>query len=120
MNARSARGLITTNNVVAYVDHTFDMLLDEVQFLIDDEQQDIPDSGPSKENVARLIRLLAFYGSTYSYLIGLWGALRFAAGSDKKRIAGRDYLEKAVSGCKSKYETTSRILTSYQILMEDK
>ncbi len=120
MNARSVRGLLNTNNVVSYVDKAFPVLLDEIQFLIDDEQQDIPDSGPSKENIAKLIRLLAFYGSTYSYLIGLWGAVRYAAGTDKLRIAGRDYLEKAVSGCKSKYETTSRILTAYQTLMEDK
>jgi hypothetical protein len=119
MNARSARGLVNTNNVLSYVDNAFPALLDEIQYLIDDEQQDIPDSGPSKENVAKLIRLLAFYGSTYSYLIGLWGAVRYSAGTDKIRIAARDYLEKAASGCKSKYETCSRVLTAYQTIMED-
>lgn len=113
--------MVTTNNVLQYVDTAFEILLDEVQYLIDAEDFDIPNTGPSKENVNRLIQLLAFYGSNYTYLIGLWGAVRYGSErSQSHRIAARDYLECAVSGCKKKYEAVSRILTAYQTLQDEK
>ncbi len=118
MNARSARGLVTTNNVLEYCDTAFDTLLDEVQFLLDDETVDLPTTGASKENVQKLIYLLSYYGNQRSYFLGLWGKLRYNAGTDKPRIAARDFLDAAYTTAKDKYEASSRLLTAYQTLME--
>ncbi len=118
MNARSARGLVNVNNVLNYVDNAFEVLLDEIQYLLDDEQFDLPSTGASSENINKLIRLIAYFGTQRSYFLGLWGILRYNAGTDKRRIAARDYLEAAYTTSKDKYESTSRLLTAYQTLME--
>jgi len=120
MNARSARGLVTVNNVLEYVDGAFDVLLDEVQYILDDENVDLPTTGASHENIKKLIFLLGYYGNQRSYLLGLWGKLRYYAGTEKPRIAARDFLDSAYTTAKDKYEASSRLLTAYQEIMKDK
>jgi len=103
------------NNVLEYADSCSIALLDEIQDIIDNPSMDIPDEVPSKENINRIIKLLAYYSNQHSFLVTLWGRLRLE--SDRKeshRIAARDFIEVAVSSCGKRYECVSRLLTAYQ------
>ncbi len=122
MNARQARGLVNTNNVLDYVDNSesFGILLDELQYILDDESLDLPNEGPSGENIKKLLKLIAYFATQRSYFLGLWGVLRYNAGTNKVRIAARDYTEACYTTSKDKYEATSRMLTAYQSLREEK
>jgi hypothetical protein len=118
--ARNLRGGLTINTVVSACLEDFELVIEEVQSIIDDPQLDIPDEAASAENVRKLQHLQSYYSNQYPYLVGLWGALRHAADrSTPGLIAARDYLEKAASACKQKYEAASRLLTGYQTMMEE-
>jgi hypothetical protein len=115
MIARENRGFLTINNVVEVSDEAPEMVLELVQAIIDEPEYDVPEEAVSPEHIHRLQMLQSYYGNQYPYLVGLWGALRFAAGrTDAHKIAMRDYLEKAASACKLKFETASRLLTGFQ------
>jgi hypothetical protein len=94
-------------------------IVEEVQRIIDNDENDVPGEVISRENILRSQKLQAYYSNHHSYLVGLWGAMRVAAGTDKQLIAVRDYLEVAVSSCKLKYQAASRVLTGYETIQND-
>lgn len=121
MNARNARGSLTINDIVEATDEMPEFVLESIQDIIDNPAMDIPDTDfVSVGKIKRLQELQSYYGNQYPYLVGLWGALRVAARrTEDRRIAMRDYLEKACSACKQKYEAASRILTGDQVASEE-
>lgn len=94
-------------------------VVEEVQRIIDSDEYEIPSEVISAENVLRVQALTAYYSNNHSYLLGLWGALRVSAKTNRDLIAMRDYIEGACSSCKQKYESASRQLTAYQELRQD-
>jgi hypothetical protein len=121
MNARQTRGLLGVNNVLEYADTCSEALLDEIQGIIDNPDMDIPDEVPSKQNIERIIKLLAYYSNQHSFLVTLWGRLRLESDrKDTHRIAARDFLELAISSCGKRYECVSRLITAYQEMKNDK
>lgn len=110
---------LTINNVVEAADDGGMGIVAYVQSLIDADDRAIPDAVVSKESILRAQALQAYYANTHTYLLGLWGALRVSAGTDKQRISVRDYLEGAVSSCKLRYSAASRVLTGYQTIAGD-
>lgn len=120
MSARSSRGLLTINNISEVAEDSPDYVLDEIQSIIDGADLDLPDEVASSDNVRVLMHRQAYYGNQYPYLVGLWGAMKTATPRTNARgIAIRDYLEKAASACKLKFESSSRILTGYQEINRD-
>lgn len=105
---------LTLQNIVAAADRDAEGIVDVIQDIIDDPAYDVPKRAVTKEDVARLQELYAYYTNWYPTLIGFWGKMRIAAERQARRIAVRDYLEKAASSCKQKYEAASRVLTAYQ------
>lgn len=110
---------LTINNVVEAADTDPMAIVEYIQARIDADAYAIPERVLSKESILRSQALQAYYSNEHSYLLGLWGALRVSAGTDKKRIAVRDYLEGAVSSCKQKYAGASRVLTGYATIADD-
>lgn len=110
---------LTINNVVEAADTDGLGIVEYVQSLIDADQYAVPEKVVSKDNILKSQALQAYYSGTHSYLLGLWGALRVSAGTDKRRIAARDYLEGALSSCKLKYAAASRGLTGFQTIADD-
>lgn len=120
MTARERRGVLSIYNVVEITDESPEFVIEEVQSIIDEATLDLPDEGPSSENILLLIKLQAYYSNQYSYLVGLFGTMRIAASRETPhRTAMRDYLEKAASACGKKYEGASRILTDYQTIRNE-
>lgn len=120
MTARELRGGLTTMNIVETTLDAPELVLELIQDIIDSPDFDIPDEAVTRQNIEKLQRRYAYYGNQYPYLVGLWGALRYAAlNKNGKLMAMRDYLEKAVSACSKKYDTASRMLTGYQIISEE-
>lgn len=120
MKSREHRGNLTVGNIVEATLQNADLVIDLVQDIIDSPGMDLPDEAITQGNVEQLARRYAYYGNQYPYLVGLWGALRYAAlGKDGKLMAMRDYLEKAVSACSKKYDAASRMLTGYQVISEE-
>lgn len=110
---------LTINSVVEAADTDAMGIVGYIQSLIDADDQAIPTAVVSKENILKAQALQAYYANTHSYLLGLWGALRVSAGTNKARISVRDYLEGAVSSCKLRYSAASRVLTGYQTISGD-
>ena len=107
-------------NVVEVCDENYEMLIEQVQDVIDSPDMDLPEEATSPEDVMQLQRAQAYYSEMGPYLVGLWGAMRFAARRNEPlRVAGRDYLEKCVSSCGRKYDAASRLLTGYQALQNE-
>jgi hypothetical protein len=120
MNARSLRGILTTNNIAEAVDDDPGAVIELIQDIIDNPDYDIPDAEVSSENVIRLMELQSYYTNQYPYLVGLWGSLRYQTErTDNVRVALRDHLEKAVSACSKKYEAASRMLTGIQVVQNE-
>lgn len=115
MNIRA----LNINNVVDACKSEPITVVEEVQRIIDNDEHEIPREVLSKEDIVRSQHLQAYYANQHSYLVGLWGALRAAAGTDKQLIAMRDYLEAAVSSCKLRYNAASRVLTGYEVIQND-
>lgn len=110
---------LNLNNVVDAAKTEPITIIEEVQRIIDNDEHDIPGEVISRQSILDAQRLQAYYANNHSYLVGLWGALRLAAGTDKQLIAMRDYLEAATSSCKKKYEASSRVVTGYEIIQRD-
>lgn len=120
MNARKHRGSLTVNNVAEMAEEAPELVIEFVQDIIDTPEMDIPDEAATIEDILKLQRLQAYYGNQEPYLIGLWGALRYAANAkNKKLIAMRDYLSRAISGCSKKYDAASRLLTGYEAMKDE-
>lgn len=111
--------LLNINNVVSTAKESPDSIIEEVQAILDDGQHEIPTEVVSSENIIRCQQLMAYYVNEHSYLLGLWGALRAAAKTDRDLIAVRDYLEEAKSAAKLKHEAASRQITAYQEITKD-
>ncbi|GAC1335203.1 MAG: hypothetical protein NVSMB14_02530 [Isosphaeraceae bacterium] len=118
---RENRRDLTASNIVEACDDNPEFVFDTIQGLIDVPEFDIPDEEASIANVIRVTRLTAYYANAYPYLINLWGVMRLAAAESKSpnRMAMRDYLEKAASACKLKYEGASRVMTGYDTVMNE-
>jgi len=120
--ARNVRGLLTIQNIVEACDDAPDAVFEEMEALVDGSDWDLPLEVLTVDDVRYLLTLQAYYGQQYPYLCNLWGRLRYETrgrSSNPALVAMRDYLEKVASACKQKYETASRLLTSYQELMKE-
>lgn len=111
--------VLNINNIVEACDVTADIVIEYVQDIIDDPDLDLPDEAVTPENIRLCQRLQSYYCNQHSYVMGLWGMMRAHAGTDKNRIAMRDYLEGALSSLKRKYDGASRLLTGYTELNKD-
>ncbi len=110
---------ITVNNVIEIADSKPMDIIQGIQKIIDDANYDIPTEVITREAIIACQVLQSYYANQHAYLIGIWGVLRVFAGTDKRRIAIRDYLSEAASACKLRYAAASRQLSALSVLQSD-
>jgi hypothetical protein len=111
--------MITIDNVLDISRNNPTDIVQAVAEIIDSPEYAIPTEVTGKAGVRETLRLSAYYAGIYPYLINLWGVVRIHAGRDAQLIAVRDYLEKAASAAKLKWQAASRGLTGFQTLQEE-
>lgn len=111
--------MLTLDTILDRADEDPDYIIDELSNIIDNPKMEIPASFTKVQDVLIGQELQSYYIGMYGFLISLWGCVRVNAGKDSNRIAVRDFLEKAASVCKLKYEAASRGLTGFQLLQEE-
>lgn len=110
---------ITTANVLEIADADPTSIVEFVQDIVADHAREIPSECITREGVLTCQALQSYYANEHAFIVGLWGMVRIFAGTDKRRIAVRDYLEAAASTCKLRYAAASRQLAGLQTLQGD-
>jgi hypothetical protein len=106
------------NNIITAADGIPNQLIDDIQALLEEPNHTVVGITPHY-NLITISHELAYWANLNAYLTGLWGRLRKDAGTNKHRIAMRDYLEAAASVSRKTYDAVSRIQSSYELIYQD-
>lgn len=116
----SIRDKYTVNNVMAYIDGGRGLeLIGDVDAMVNGAGSQVHGIGP-EYNLVSISHELAYWSNLSASLDGLAGVVKFhTERTQKHRMAVRDHLFLMAQACRGKYESTSRVLTSYERLAKD-
>ena len=111
--------LYSVNNIMAWIDRQPHKVIEDIDAALNNPEYDPHGIGPSY-NLRGVSDELAYWTALNAFLIGLWGRVKYdTERTEKGRMAMRDFLEAAAQAARHNYESTSRVLTSYEILSKE-